>query len=171
VVVGAAELRDVPEPFHWPGVIFVLVVLLFGAIGEEMLFRGYAFQMLVREVGPWAAILPVSLLFALAHTSNENVAGLGLVNTFAWGVMLGLAFVRSGDLWLPIGLHYGWNAILPLFGVSLSGFKMGVTGYAMHWNAGQIWSGGAYGPEGGVLTSIVLVPLAVFLWKAPAHKT
>src|SRR6266513_588831 len=98
---------------------------------------------LLRAVGPFATILPVSVLFGLAHSTNQNVSPLAVVNTVLWGVLLGYAFIRSGDLWLPIGLHFGWNWTLPLLGENLSGFTMGVTGYAMHWKAGVLWSGGA----------------------------
>jgi uncharacterized protein len=84
-----------------------------------------------------------------------------------WGVVLGYSFLRSGDLWLPIGLHFGWNWTLPLLGVNLSGFTMNVTGYVMHWNVGPRWSGGAYGPEGGLLTTAVAVALFFYLGKAP----
>jgi len=171
VVFGLAEFEAVPgaDP-HWWTLAFVIVVLLFGAVGEEMLFRGYAFQVLVASAGPFATILPVGLLFGLAHASNVGVTTLGLVNTTVWGVLLGYAFVRSGDLWLPIGLHLGWNWALPLFGVNLSGFTMDLTGYALHWKVGSIWSGGAYGPEGGLLTSAVTVLLFLYLWKAPVRR-
>jgi membrane protease YdiL (CAAX protease family) len=170
VVVGLAEFRAVPgaEP-HWRTLLFVMVILLFGAVGEEMLFRGYGFQVMIAFFGPFATILPVGVLFGLAHASNLGVTALGLVNTMIWGVLLGYSFVRSGDLWLPIGLHLGWNWALPLFGVNLSGFTMEVTGYALHWKIGSLWSGGAYGPEGGILTSGVTVLLFIYLWKAPVR--
>lgn len=168
LLTGMAELRPSPEyPFNWGSIVFVSVVLLFGAVGEELLFRGYGFQVLLPVLGPFATILPVSVLFGLAHSNNQNVSPLGLVNTIAWGVIFGYAFLRSGDLWLPIGLHYGWNVVTPLFGVNLSGFTMGMTGYAMHWKVGGLWSGGDYGPEAGLLVTLVIVPLAVFLKKAP----
>ncbi len=143
------------------------IILLFGSVGEEMLFRGYAFQVLVKAIGPFATILPMAVLFGLAHRSNLNFTWLALVNTMLWGVVLGYAFIRSGDLWLPIGLHFGWNWVLPLFGVSLSGFTMGVTGYSVQWKIGDLWSGGAYGPEGGLLTSAIIVVLFVYLQRAP----
>jgi hypothetical protein len=132
-----------------------------------MLFRGYGFQVLLAEIGPFATILPASVLFGLMHSANQNATALGILNTVGWGIILGVAFLRSGDLWLPIGLHFGWNWMLPVFGVNLSGFTMKVTGYTMHWNAGEIWSGGAYGPEGGIPTTLVLAVLALYLWKAP----
>jgi membrane protease YdiL (CAAX protease family) len=170
LLVGAARIQDLPETFNFGSVLFVSVVLLFGAVGEEMLFRGYGFQLLLGKLGPYATILPVSVLFALAHSGNLNVTVLGLVNTMAWGVLLGWAFLRSGDLWLPIGLHYGWNCVLPLFGVNLSGFTMGMTGYAVEWKVGDLWSGGAYGPEAGLLTGVVLIVLVYYLHRAPIER-
>ena len=143
----------------WASFAFVSVVLLFGAVGEEMMFHGYAFQLLVRNVGEFATILPAGVVFGLAHMGNQNVTLLGVLNTMAWGVLLGYAYVRSGALWLPIGLHFGWNFTLPLFGTNLSGFTMSVTGYELHWRVSDLWSGGAYGPEGGLLTTGVVVGL------------
>lgn len=170
IAVRAADLTRVAgASFQWPSLIFVSIVLLFGAVGEEMLFRGYAFQVLVGVLGPFATILPVGVLFGFAHIDNQNITPLGIFNTMLWGILLGYAVVRSGDLWLAIGLHFGWNWVLPLFGVNLSGFTMGVTGVTVHWRAGELWSGGAYGPEGGVLTSAVVIALFFFLNRAPLH--
>jgi hypothetical protein len=168
LLVRVADLVPVPnEHFRWPSAVFVSIVLLFGAVGEEMLFRGYMFQVLVKAIGPFATILPMSVLFGLAHSDNLNFSWLALVNTILWGIVLGYAFLLSGDLWLPIGLHFGWNWALPLLGVNLSGFTMGVTGYSMHWKIGGLWSGGEYGPEGGLLTSAIVVALFFYLHKAP----
>jgi len=132
-----------------------------------MLFRGYGFQILVRAIGLFATILPMAVLFGLAHSPNLNFTWLALVNTFLWGVIFGYAFLRSGDLWLPIGLHFGWNLAMPIFGVNLSGFTMGVTGYSVQWKIGDLWSGGAYGPEGGLLTTAIAVALFFYLQRAP----
>ena len=168
IAVRAAELEPVPnEHLQWPSLIFVSIVLLFGAVGEEMLFRGYAFQVLVRTLGPFATILPMGVLFGLAHSPNLNFTWIALLNTILWGILLGYAFILSGDLWLPVGLHFGWNWALPLAGVNLSGYTMGVTGYSLHWKIGVLWSGGAYGPEGSVLTSAIVVALLVVLPRTP----
>jgi membrane protease YdiL (CAAX protease family) len=144
----------------------VAIALLFGAAGEEMLFRGYAFQLLVRAMGPFATILPAGVVFGLAHMNNRSATVLGIVNTVAWGVLLGYAYWETGALWLPIGLHFGWNLALPLLGANLSGFTMGLTGYALHWNAGILWSGGDYGPEGSLLTTVVVIALFWVLARA-----
>ncbi len=171
ILEGAAELAKTPRPFEWPVLILVTVALLFGAFGEELLFRGYAFQVLIAELGPFATILPVSVVFAAMHSWNLNVTVFGLINTGLWGIVLGYAFYRSGDLWLPIGLHFGWNWILPLFGANLSGFTMSLTGYELRWRTNSLWSGGAYGPEGGLATTLAVVLLFVWLvWKAPVKR-
>jgi membrane protease YdiL (CAAX protease family) len=150
-----------------PSLIFYLAALLFAAMGEELIFRGYAFQLLIEKMGPFATILPVSVLFGFAHGLNPNASRLAIANTTIWGVLLGYAFLRTHDLWLPIGLHFGWNAVLPLFGVNLSGHTIDVTRYTYRWDLMPIWSGGSYGPEGGLLTTIFVISLFLALMKAP----
>jgi membrane protease YdiL (CAAX protease family) len=141
------------------------VVLLFGAVGEELLFHGYAFQLLVRHAGAFATVLPVGILFGLAHLDNENVTALAIVNTIAWGVLLGCAYLRTRALWMSIGLHFGWNAAMPLVGLNLSGFKMEMTGYALRWRIDDLWSGGAYGLEGGLFTTLIVSMLFFLLYR------
>ncbi len=175
LVTRLADFEPVPnERLRWPSLLFVSILLLFGAVGEEMLFRGYGFQVLVKGIGPFATVLPVAVLFGLAHSQNLNFGPLALFNTILWGVVLGYAYLRSGDLWLPIGLHFGWNWALPMLGANLSGFTMDVTGYAMHWElagkVGGLLSGGLYGPEGGLLTTAVAIGLFFYVGKAPVQQ-
>lgn len=170
VITGLASFTPAPpQPNPVLSFAFIAVGLLFGAIGEEMLFRGYAFQMLLKRWGPFSTILPMAVIFAWGHANNPETSWLALGNTFAWGVLLGFCFLRSGDLWLPIGVHFGWNFTLPLFGTNLSGHTMSVTGYSMSWNAGPVWSGGGYGLEGSVFTLLVLPLVGLYLWKAPVR--
>ncbi len=160
LAVGVARFETAPAVEHrWASIFFIAIVLLFGAAGEEMLFHGYAFQLLIRSMGAFATILPAAVLFGLAHLGNENVNWMGVANTMLWGVLLGYAYLRTRALWLPIGLHYGWNLALPLFGVNLSGFTMGITGYALRWRVGDLWSGGGYGPEGGLPATVIVIAL------------
>jgi uncharacterized protein len=171
LALGFAHM--VPTPAEQPSLgalAFATVMLAAGVVGEELLFRGYGFQIMLAEIGPFATILPVSVVFALLHGSNPNANWFGMANTAAFGVVFGYAYVRSHDLWLPIGLHFGWNLTLPLFGVNLSGLRMNVTGSEMSWTAGDLWSGGAYGPEASLLTSAVVALLLLFIWKAPVRR-
>jgi hypothetical protein len=168
---GAASFEKAPDWSYTPGrLLFVSVLLLFGVAGEEMMFRGYAFQILLREYSPPAVIGVFAVLFALAHADNPNASRLGLINTGLWGALLGYAFLRARDLWLPIGLHFGWNWVLPLVGVHLSGFEMTLTGYHLVWRGSDLWSGGAYGPEASILTSVAVVALGAWLWRARLNR-
>jgi uncharacterized protein len=168
LLFGAATLQRDPEfPASFSAFVFLTGLLIFGAFGEEMLFRGYAFQTLVNGSGPFSALLPTSLLFAFAHAGNQNVSWLGLINTFGFGLVLGYAYLRSRDLWLPIAIHFGWNWALVVFGLNVSGFKMGVTGFVVRWRVSDLWSGGPYGPEASVLTCGVIVALLWVLHRAP----
>ena len=150
--------------------VFVITLLALGAMGEELMMRGYGFQILLANCGVWATIIPVGLVFAFLHTANPNASRLGMINTAAFGVLFGYAFVRSRDMWLPAGLHFGWNVTLPLFGVNVSGLRMKMTGHDMVWTAGNLWSGGDYGPEASLLTSFVVIVLALYIWKAPIRR-
>ena len=170
LLVGAASLQADPDyPAGFASFFFVTLALLFGAVGEELLFRGYGFQILLARLGPFATILPFGVVFGIFHMANQNSSILGVVNTVGWGILLGISMLRSGDLWLPIGLHFGWNWVLPVFGANLSGFSIKIAGYGLQWKAGEIWSGGAYGPEASILTSIILGALNVYLWVAPVR--
>jgi len=144
---------------RWASFAFDGLLLFFGVMGEELLFRGYAFQLLIRAAGPFATILPTSVIFGVMHSGNNDANALGIINTVAWGILLGYAVWRTGALWLPIGLHFGWNVTLPLLGSNLSGFTMGVTGYTLEWHVGVLWSGGGYGVEGSLLTTGIVVAL------------
>jgi len=167
VALRMANFHPVPvaSEHPWASFAFGGVLLFFGAMGEELLFRGYAFQLLIRSVGPFATILPTSVIFGLMHVENPDASALGMINTVAWGILLGYAVWRTGALWLPIGLHFGWNLTLPLLGSNLSGFTMGVTGYTLEWNVGVLWSGGGYGVEGSLLTTGIVVALFFALRK------
>ena len=157
--------RSASSDHPWAAFAFSGAAIFFGAMGEELLFRGYAFQLLVRALGPFATILPTSVIFGLMHAWNPSATIMGIANTIAWGILLGFTVWRTGALWLPIGLHFGWNVALPLLGSNLSGFTMGVTGYTLTWNAGVLWSGGSYGVEGSVLTTGIVVALFFALKK------
>ncbi len=172
LIAGAAHFGPIPaaEQPSFGAVVFLTTGLVIAAAAEELMMRGYAFQVLLASCGTWATVIPVGVVFALLHSGNPNATWFSVANTAGFGILFGYAFVRTRDLWLPIGLHFGWNFTLPLFGVNVSGLRMRMMGHEMVWSAGKLWSGGDYGPEASVLTSAVMILLAVFIWKAPVHR-
>lgn len=155
---------------NWREQMFVPVMLVAGAAGEELLFRGFGFQILLRAFGPFTALLPIGVLFGFMHGANPHASLAAILNTVGFGVLFGYAFVRSHDIWFPFGLHFAWNLTLLLFGANISGITMRVTTYEVAWSGSALWSGGAYGPEASAFTSIALVLLAVAVWKAPVVR-
>ena len=151
----------------WGGALFTPLLLFCGAMGEEIAFRGFVLQYLMRGYGKWAAILGTGVLFGLLHWGNPGATAMSTVNTAAFGIVFGIAVLRSRDLWLPAGIHFAWNTVLPFLGVGLSGLTIKVTGYELVWNTGDLWSGGKYGPEASLLTSVVIVLLLAAIWVAP----
>jgi membrane protease YdiL (CAAX protease family) len=147
VATGAAEFQRSPVAVSEIG---LPLFLLLGALGEELLFHGYLFQYLTRITNPIAVIAGVGTLFGLAHLLSNDATPIGALNTALWGGVMGLAWWRTGSLWLPVGIHFGWNLGLALLGEPLSGIRMGATEFGLVWHAGELWSGGSYGPEAGL---------------------
>jgi len=171
VFVGAAHFVTLPaEPPTAGSVTFLVAMLAAGSIGEELLFRSYGLQVLIAAIGPWATILPLGVLFGALHYGNPGAGLLSSAITAGFGILFGYAYLRSRDLWLPIGLHFGWNFTLPVFGVNMSGLRIRVTGWELSWSAGDLWSGGEYGPEASILTLGVLVLLFLYVRRIPVRR-
>ncbi len=170
VLLGKAAWQLADTPFSWDSLAMFFVLILFGAIGEEVLFRGLVFQRLQETFGPIVSILVTSLLFAWAHGGNLSVTWVALANTMLWGVVFGVARLRSRDLWLPIGLHAAWNWTLPLLGVELSGFTLEVTGIRLR-SDDTFWAGGAYGPEAGIFCSLAMPVMLLLIWRLPRLRS
>lgn len=135
-----------------PGLLGYFLLFVAVALSEELVFRGYTLQNLREEWGPAPALVVSALLFALFHGLNPNFSWLAFLGIFLAGVLLGYGYLVTGALWLPMGLHFAWNfAEGPLFSFAVSG--LAIPGL-ITWEEGQpdlLWSGGAFGPEGGIL--------------------
>ena len=154
---GAIVLTS--EQRHLPGagfpIVEVLAVYLPAVLHEELVFRGYPLQKLLRWNRP-AAILLLAFVFAALHARNTAVTPLALANIFLGGVLLGLARDRTRNLWFPIGLHFAWNVVAgPLLGHEVSGHRP-LTSVLAEAGAGPEWlTGGAFGIEGSVWMTVV----------------
>ena len=153
--------RDPEFPASLPSFVFLTVPADFRRIRRGDAVSRLRFSDTGEGSGPFSALLPTSLLFAFAHAGNQNVSCSVSINTFGFGLVLGYAYLRSRDLWLPIAIHFGWNWALVVFGLNVSGFKMGVTGFVVRWRVSDLWSGGSYGPEASVLTCGIIVGAAL----------
>lgn len=144
------------------------VLLFVAALAEEAMFRGYALQTLARAKLAWLGILLTSVPFGLAHQENPNVVPVfTFANTALAGIWLGVAYLRTRSLWLPWGLHWGWNwALGAFFGLPVSGLHL-VSHPLLNANdSGPNWlTGGDYGIEGGIACTISLILFTIFIWR------
>ena len=139
----------------------VLVAATMVAVGvyEELLLRGYlltnlaeGFAALVgRRAAVGAALAVSSVAFGLLHGVNPDATTLGLLTITLAGVLLGLGYVCTGRLALPVGVHVTWNLTHVLLGLPVSGLELGVRLVATETRGAGVVHGGAFGPEGGVL--------------------
>jgi len=138
-------------------------LLLLAAVTEELVFRGFPLQILVEGVGQWPAVIVMSAIFGAMHLNNPNASLLGSANTVVAGILLSLAYVKTRSLWLPYGIHVGWNVGLGfVLGFPLSGLDL-----ASLWTTGVAGTdtilGGGYGPEGGLLATFLFASSAVIV--------
>ena len=130
-------------------------ILLFSAASEELMFRGYPMQVLMKGMGAWPAMLVMSALFGILHMFNPGASILSTFNTIIAGVMLSLAYFKTRSLWLPYGIHVMWNlSVGPLVGFTISGVNLPSL-WTARLSAPEIITGGDYGPEGGLLGTLI----------------
>lgn len=136
----------------------------FLAVGlfEEYLFRGYAQFTLADGIGFWPAAIILSIVFGAVHMGNPGETRIGIVGASAFGIFAAATLWRTGDLWLAVGAHAGWDwGQSFFFGVNDSGFQ--APGHLLNPSSqGPPWlSGGSVGPEGSVLCLILLTLMTV----------
>lgn len=145
--------------------IATLVILFVAAASEELVFRSFPLQVLSEGLGMWPGIIVWSSMFGLLHLRNPNVSWLGAANTVIAGMLLSIAYMKKRSLWLPYGIHVGWNVGLGfILGFPLSGVDL-----ASLWTTGTAGSdtilGGTYGPEGGLLATFIFAVSALTVQK------
>jgi hypothetical protein len=166
-----------------PGAPFWLAVLvpatLFVCVGfyEELVSRGYQLRNAAEglnssSLGPRGAVLLAwalsSAFFGYLHAANPNATILSTANVALAGLMLGCGYVLTGELAIPIGLHVTWNFFQgTVFGFPVSGLRIGgATFLSIEQGGPDLWTGGPFGPEGGLLApaAMALGILLTALW-------
>ncbi len=158
---------DNPVSPYWPLYLggYLLLMLLVGFY-EELMFRGYQLTNLLEGLSvkgqptQWTmtgAVVVSSILFGAGHVENPNVSLLSIINIIIAGIMLAIPFLVTGRLGLSIGLHAGWNFVEgSILGFPVSGLKYHHTLITINQNGPSTWTGGTFGPEGGMLGAIAI---------------
>jgi hypothetical protein len=157
----------------------VLLANGLAAIGEEAIFRGYFLTGLKKAWGSWIGLLVMSVPFGAMHllvsgASETHWALFTLMLTLP-GLILGWAYLRSGTLWLPMGIHFAWN----LFQVDVFNLTgeagQHMIGLTAEKNGPDWFMGTSYRIEVGAagLIGLLIVTLGVWVWTglSPGHLT
>jgi uncharacterized protein len=158
-----------------PAVLLAPMVTWFAvAISEELAFRGLLFRTIREAAGPWIALAVSALFFGLSHAANP---GATLFSSFAIaieaGVLLAIAYMVTDRLWLPIGIHAGWNfAEGTIFGTAVSGTTSAHPASVLHGvlSGPALVTGGAFGPEASLAAIIACVLASVALYRLGVKK-
>jgi len=185
IIVISALIIKFSDGFTWvrnhqinlSDLFYALIPFLAISIYEELLFRGYAFQRVIRGVGNSAALLIFGLLFVIAHFNNPGMTGtarlMGSINIGLASILLGLAWIKTGSLALPIGIHLGWNwAEGNLLGFGVSGSKSQGYWTPVFNDLPRWFTGGDFGLEASLPCAIVcLIACIGFVsYSRPCHQ-
>ena len=158
--VASGALSFVPRPTVQVARTLALSVAVLGpaALTEELLLRGYPFTVLRARWGVPAAMAVTATIFGLLHLSNPGARPMAIANVMAAGVFLAGVRVVTRSLAAAWAAHFAWNWTLSGgFHAAVSGLPFGTPGYQLV-DTGPDWlSGGAWGPEGGVLAAVGMI--------------
>lgn len=145
-----------------------LVVMALVGFWEELVFRGYILQNVAEGMGMTTAVVVSCVVYGLVHSANPNATALSTAIIVLCGFLRIYGYLSTGQLWLSIGMHTGWNFFqATVFGFAASGHAEERTLLTHDPLAADWLSGGAFGPEGSVLLiPVVLAALvAMRLWS------
>jgi len=142
-------------------VIEPLILFVVMGVFEEIIFRGIIFRITENMLGTFYALLISSLLFSVMHFANSGFSLISGVAIFLHlGLLTGILFSLTKNIWYPIFLHIGWNFSFVFYGVTLSGGNEFSTFLVGTLTGHKILIGGTFGPEDSIIT--ILLSLIVF---------
>ncbi|MGY5766639.1 CPBP family intramembrane glutamic endopeptidase [Brachybacterium sp. DNPG3] len=153
------------------GLLWFTGSMALGAVREELMFRGVLFRHIERRFGTWIALVGTGALFGLMHLLNPDATLWGAIAIMIEaGGMLGAAWIATRRLWLPIGLHLGWNlAESGIFSTAVSGNGPSSGLLSSSVSGPTALTGGAFGPEASMV-SVALCVAATIVLLVIAHR-
>ena len=146
-------------------IVLFFIIFIFVGWNEELLSRGYHLQTIASGINLFWGVIISSALFGVFHLGNPSATWASAAGIFFAGIYLAYGYIRTKQLWLPIGLHIGWNFFEGVvFGFPVSGLDI----YALariNVHGPELWTGGPFGPEAGliVLPALILGGFLIYL--------
>ena len=161
-VLGVASFQG----FNASAKLAVAAALAAGAaIGEEIVFRGVVYRLFEEGFGTGIAVLLSGALFGLLHAGNNGATlESSIAIALEAGVLLASAYALTRSLWLPIGMHFGWNFTEGgIFGTAVSGGGAGGGLLNVRLVGPDALTGGQFGPEASLPAVGVCLTAAIVM--------
>ncbi len=168
LLLGMHEIHFKKIVIDYTEILISIFLFIAVAIVEEVLLRGYILRNLMLSFNKYVALIVSSTLFSLMHAFNPNIDLFSLFGLFIAGLLLGISYIHTKNLWFPIALHLSWNLFQTLLGFNVSGQDFySLVEFSIEKN--NLLNGGAFGFEGSILSIlteiIVIVGIAIFYNK------
>ena len=152
------------EPRFSLSLVLYLILFIFVGFAEELLSRGYIIgAMEVSNNNKWFAIMVSAVIFSLMHYDNNGFSLIPFLNIFLVGILFGVMYVKTKSIWLSTGFHITWNFFQGcIYGMPVSGITTPKL-YEMTFVGNSILNGGTFGPEGGLIVTMVIILMLVSL--------
>jgi len=138
--------------------LFSGTAVLLNTVTQEVLSRSYIFQTIESQTNAVWAVILTSILFVLIHASALQSTWLPAVNIFFAGILFGVAYYVSKNLWLPISIHFIWNFLLgSVFGLAVSGRNLVDSWKFFSLKGPSLLTGGSFGLEGSIVVTAVTI--------------
>ncbi|MDP4177786.1 MAG: CPBP family intramembrane metalloprotease [Bacillota bacterium] len=158
-------LNSLTKPNIGFSLVTGLIVFIFVGINEEMFSRGYCMTVLKQTNNKYVVVIVSAIIFSLMHSLNPGMNPFCYVNLFLFGLLTAYMAIKSSNLWLSIGYHITWN----YFEGNVCGFLVSGQGTSGMYNlkipANNFINGGEFGPEGGIVVTIIILLGFIYLWK------
>jgi uncharacterized protein len=139
-----------------PGDLFTGAIgLLIVALYEELVFRGYILNNLLESMNKWVALAISAVLFTIMHATNPSINPLSIINIFLAGLLLGINYIYTKNLWYAIAFHFAWNFFQgSILGYEVSGANVNSL-FSHQMQGNELFTGGIFGFEGSVVATIL----------------
>lgn len=162
ILLYLGEIEVVNVFFDIKSIIAITVLCILVSVTEEFLLRGYVLRNLMQSFNKYKALVLSSVIFSLMHGVNPNVNYLGLLNIFLAGILLGLPYLYTKNLWFSISIHFSWNFFQTLLGFNVSGINI-YSLVELNIPKYNLWNGGNFGFEGSILSVLNQTMLIIFI--------
>lgn len=166
VVLGQYQFDSIHlDTYSLAFTLFTIPFWILQGTAEELVTRAWLIPQLAKRTNLKVAIIISSSLFTLLHLGNPGITFLSAIDLFLFGVAMSLYLLKTDTIWGIGGIHGAWNfAQGNLFGILVSGQPSGTSLMTFLPQGDQGWlSGGSFGIEGSIMTSLVLLLLIVYL--------